>query len=70
MISNNEIRLFFIVGFLGSFTTFSAFSLESFEFLRNGKFILFFINYFINSLGSIFFATLGYYSFTLIKKFL
>jgi CrcB protein len=29
--------LFFVIGFLGSFTTFSAFGLETFELLRSGR---------------------------------
>lgn len=66
---NQELKLLFIVGFLGSFTTFSTFSLESLEFLKNQKFTLFFIHYFLNSLGAIIMTILGYLSFIYLKKF-
>lgn len=67
---NQELKLLFIVGFLGSFTTFSTFSLESLEFLKNQKFTLFFIQYFLNSLGAIIMTILGYLSFIYLKKFI
>lgn len=68
--TETEFKMLFIVGFLGSFTTFSTFSLESLEFLKNQKFTLFFIQYFLNSLGAIIMTILGYLSFIYLKKFI
>ncbi len=34
-----EVRLFLLIGFLGSFTTFSTFGYETFGFLRDGQLI-------------------------------
>ena len=39
-----EMRLLLVVGFLGSFTTFSAFSLETFELMRNSHLLIMFSN--------------------------
>ena len=49
-ISQEFIKYFFIIGFLGSFTTFSTFSIESVELLVNKKFLLAFFYIFL-SLG-------------------
>jgi len=43
VISDN-MRLFLFVGILGSFTTFSAFSLENFTLIRNGEYSFLFWN--------------------------
>ncbi|MFH1877331.1 MAG: fluoride efflux transporter CrcB [Candidatus Omnitrophota bacterium] len=43
-IISQNIRLFAFIGILGSFTTFSTFSLENFNLLRDGEYGLFFLN--------------------------
>ena len=42
-LSQDVIRYFFIIGVLGSYTTFSAFSFETIELLTNNKLLLSFI---------------------------
>ena len=42
-LSQDLIRYFFIVGVLGSYTTFSAFSFETIDLLKNNKLLLSFI---------------------------
>ena len=39
-LSQDLIRYFFIIGVLGSFTTFSAFSLETIDLIVNKKFLI------------------------------
>ena len=48
-LSQDLIRYFFIVGVLGSYTTFSAFSFETIDLLINNKLLLFFL-YVLSSL--------------------
>jgi len=59
-ISENFIRNFLIIGFLGSFTTFSAFSFEIVNLINNQK-IFISLFYIILSIGvCVFFAFFGY----------
>ena len=44
ILSQDVIRYFFIIGVLGSYTTFSAFSFETMELLTNNKLLLSLIN--------------------------
>lgn len=39
----NEARLFFMVGILGGFTTFSSFGLETFQLLKQGQLLIAFM---------------------------
>ena len=59
-------RLFFAVGFLGAYTTFSTFSLESLQLIQNGRLLIAF-SYVVSS------ATLGligaWIGFTLGQRF-
>lgn len=56
-----EIRLFFQVGVLGGFTTFSTFGYETFALIRDGQFILGVGNILLQVLVGLFAVWLGYY---------
>ena len=56
----NFVKYFLIIGLLGSFTTFSAFSFEAIDLLNNKKFFISFF-YILLSVGCcLFFCLLGY----------
>ena len=59
-ISDNFIKYFFIIGLLGSYTTFSAFSFEIIELLNNKKILTSIFYVFFSVISCIFFAYLGY----------
>ncbi len=54
-------RALFITGFLGGLTTFSAFSLESFELLERGRFMLSLLHTGAHVLGALACTALGYF---------
>ena len=64
-LSENFIKFFLIIGVLGSFTTFSAFSYEVVELINSKKFISSFTYIFI----SIFICIMSAYLGTLLNKF-
>lgn len=55
-----EVRLLVLIGFLGSFTTFSTFGYESFNLLRDGEFGTALINVAANVLFGLIAVWLGY----------
>lgn len=59
---NAEARLFFITGFLGAFTTFSAFALESLHAARAGAHTTFFVNVLANNLGCLAMVMIGFFA--------
>ena len=59
-IFDNFIKYFFIIGLLGSYTTFSAFSFEIIELLNNKKILTSIFYVFFSVISCIFFAYLGY----------
>ena len=64
-LSENFIKFFIIIGLLGSFTTFSAFSYEVVDLINSKKYITSFTYIFI----SIFICIISAYLGTLINKF-
>ena len=63
-LSENFIKFFFIIGLLGSFTTFSAFSYEVVDLIYSKKYVTSFTYIFISIFMCIIFAYLG----TLLNK--
>ncbi len=60
-ISSEPIRLLLVVGFLGGFTTFSSFSMETLNLLQNGNILLAVANILANTILSLSAAGLGWY---------
>ena len=60
-ISDIFFKYFLIVGLLGSFTTFSAFSIETVELMKEGKIALSFLYIFLSFFLSILAAFIGFY---------
>ena len=58
-LSQDFIKYFFIIGLLGSFTTFSAFSLESIDLMVNKKFLLAFFYIFSSLFLCLLFTFIG-----------
>ena len=63
-----EIRIFIMIGFLGGFTTFSSFSIESINLLRDGEYRFFLLNVVINNIACLFLSIIGIYLGKLIMK--
>ena len=57
--SQDFIKYFFIIGILGSFTTFSAFSIETIELLTNKRFYIAFCYIFLSLFLCLIFTFLG-----------
>jgi CrcB protein len=54
-------KLFCMVGFLGGFTTFSAFAAESLFLLQESKILLAFLHMLLHTVGTVMFTAVGYY---------
>ena len=57
--SQDFIKYFFIIGVLGSFTTFSAFSLETIDLITNKKFLIAFFYIFLSLFLCLLFTFVG-----------
>ena len=57
--SQDFLKYFLVIGVLGSFTTFSAFSLETIELLVNKKYLLAFFYIFLSLFLCLLFTFLG-----------
>ena len=58
-LSQDFIKYFFIIGVLGSFTTFSAFSLETIDLIVNKKFLIAFFYIFLSLFLCLLFTFIG-----------
>ena len=58
-LSQELIKYFFIIGVLGSFTTFSAFSLETIDLIANKKFLIAFFYIFLSLFLCLLFTYIG-----------
>lgn len=54
------LKLFFVTGFLGAYTTFSAFSMENLSLLRTGEYKSFILNVVLNIFLTLFFVSFGF----------
>ena len=63
-----EIRIFIMIGFLGGFTTFSSFSIESINLLRDGEYRFFILNVIINNIACLLLSIIGIYLGKLITR--
>ena len=64
------IKLFIATGFLGAFTTFSTFAIESVMLMENSKFLYALFNVIANTLGSIIAAAVAYFVTTALLRLL
>lgn len=62
VIISQNIRLFLFIGILGSFTTFSSFSLENFNLLRDGEYWFMLLNVFLSLFLGIVLVFAGYFT--------
>jgi CrcB protein len=64
---SSEVRTFIVFGFLGGFTTFSAFTYEVFNLVKSGNYLNLFVYLFVSIVVSLF---LFYFGYKLVKIFI
>ena len=64
---SSEVRTFVVFGFLGGFTTFSAFTYEVFNLVKSGNYLNLFVYLFVSIVVSLF---LFYFGYKLVKIFI
>jgi len=62
MAVSQNVKLFLFVGLLGSFTTFSAFSLENFNLLRNGDYMWALLNILGSAIVGVALVCIGFFA--------
>ena len=62
VVISQNIRLLIFIGLLGAFTSFSSFSLESFNLLQDGEYGFFFLNFLATVIVGIGLVFLGYFA--------
>jgi CrcB protein len=72
VVVSQNVRILLFIGILGSFTTFSTFSLESFHLIRDGEYNLFLMNVMASFLLGVALVFAGYfisqYLFALVRR--
>jgi len=65
---NFKFKLLLITGFLGGYTTFSAYSLDTVQYFINGNIKLALLNIFLNNILCILFVSIGIWIYKIIIK--
>lgn len=67
-IVSDDVKAFLTIGFLGAYTTFSTYSLETVNFIRDGEIRLGLLNIFLNNIACLLMVVAGFISARVILK--